>query len=186
MIFARALCLLGLSCLALSAVAETHESFTGSATCDGQDITFLITLTRHGGLEAFEFHDPCRSGSGPCNDMYKTLFDLTRRATGEAYLARPSANGLEVLAYRLAGTAVDILPDRWNRLKHAQHDYEFEGTPLGQDKDAPPTIGLQLLRYTDIHDLEKKVSFRLGSQDCETHDAIWNGWDDAAAVEAAP
>jgi len=153
---------------AFSVSAETHEVFSGSATCTEHDLSFLITLTRHDRLDPSEFRDPCRSGSGPCNDQIRETFKLTRRVTGSATIATLNEmNEVETKHYTLNGTAVDIPPRGWNRQKNMRHDYEFEGF-----SDAS-YIHFKMFRYTDIRDGEKKIVMHWRGEPCDPVRIDW-------------
>ncbi|MEM9572570.1 MAG: hypothetical protein AAF996_13980 [Pseudomonadota bacterium] len=159
----------GLSLAPLTA-ADPYETFSGIAVCDGERIGLTLNLTRAHGLDPTEFNDPCRSGSGPCNDMYRRRFEATRIATGEAYISRLSSDGtFEATQYALNGTAVDIPPKGWNRQLPMHYEYRFESadSPGSAEK-----ISLELLRYTDIYDDEEMTSLKINNKICEQTDMV--------------
>lgn len=161
---------IGLSMAPLTA-ANPYETFSGIAICDGERIGLTLNLTRAHGLEPTEFKDPCRSGSGPCNDMYRRRFEATRFATGEAYISRLSNDGkFEATRYALNGTAADIPPKGWNRQMPMHYEYRFEST---DSRGRNENISLELLRYTDIYDGEEKTSLKIGDKACEQTDMVY-------------
>lgn len=150
------------------AAAAPHETLTGVATCGGVPTSFAFAISRLGGLDPSEFRDPCRSRSGPCNEFYKAIHDLSRVAHGIGHIAQlDETSGWVTTTYDLVGTAMDIPPADWNRLDHIQQRYDFSATVRTESEDDPTTTDVQVLRYTDLHNLTAKVAVSLGPATCE-------------------
>ena len=157
--------------LAPICVADPFESFSGTAVCDGERFALTLNLSRGPGLDPAEFEDPCRSGSGPCNDMFRRRFEATRIATGEAYISRLTKDGsFMATQYTLSGTAADIPPKGWNRQFPMRYEYRLESADAPEPKDH---IALELLRYKDIYDHQEKTSLKIGNTVCEQTDMIY-------------
>lgn len=170
----RTACFVGVFMLSGNAYAEPFETFSGSASCDGDPVTFSILIARHGLLSMTEFDDPCRSGSGRCNDSYQWEFDHTERANGTAHITRLSPTAeFKTISYDLQGIAADIPPPGWNRQQKMRHKYVFSAVDPDQPTDAFKETELVLRRYTDIHDGTEVVFLSLAGHACADTDAIY-------------
>ena len=162
------MCFLGLS---LSALADPHETIAGLAHCDAVPTSFLFSITHQGKLDPATFEDPCRSGSGRCNDMFKARFEATRSVTGTAVISRlDGPAGFVSSSYTIDGHALDVPPDGWDRQEPMRYEYVFE---LSQQHDEGPSrakTGVEALRYTDRIDGKRKISLQIGDTICENVD----------------
>jgi len=170
----RIACFLSVFLFSGNAHAAPFETFSGSASCDGDAVIFSIFIVRHGPLSMTDFDDPCRSGSGRCNDSYQWEFDHSERADGTAHITRQSSSaGFETINYDLQGIAADIPPPGWNRQQKMRHRYMFSAVDQDPQTDAFTETELVLRRYTDIHNGEEVVLLSLAGHPCADTEAIY-------------
>ncbi|MEM9495004.1 MAG: hypothetical protein AAGA09_03290 [Pseudomonadota bacterium] len=161
-------CILGLT---TSVKADPHETIAGHALCGDVPTSFLFSITHQGGLDPATFKDPCRSGAGPCNDMFKARFEATRMVSGTAHISRlESANGFTSETLRIDGHALDVPPDGWNRQEPMRYEYEFGLIDDDQDGLGAAKTWVKALRYTDRIDGKRKLSLQIDNAMCQNID----------------
>ena len=153
------------------ASAGPYETITGSALCQEKPTNFILAVERLARLDPSEFKDPCRSGSGPCNDMYRLQFELARYAAGKAVvMVSNAAMGFTQTDYDLNGRVFEIPPTDWDSSDANRYEYILEATPRTDGASQHSDLEIRAVRYTGIYDSKPKLHLEIAGQFCEQVD----------------
>lgn len=147
----------------VSAQAQAHL-YAGSVSCSLGEIDFVAELKEKGPLEPEEFHDPCRSAQGACNEIYKRNFKNTSYVDGTLSLF-PTAGHSELLTgtYMVSGTVL-----RWSPKEPSA------SAPSGLDAVSAEALALTNISFslTVFSDDEKSEADKRLNSELEVHTYI--------------
>lgn len=149
------------------ALAGPYETLSGSAICDDKPTNFILAMDRLGPLDPEEFQDPCRSGSGPCNDMYRLQFELARYAAGKAVILTSNQSlGFTQTNYDLTGRVFEMPRTYWDRSDATRYEYIFEATPQMGEESGQSVLNIKAVRYTGLYSDDVQLHLEISAQSC--------------------
>lgn len=149
------------------ALAGPYETLSGSAICDDKPTNFILAIDRLGPLDPEEFHDPCRSGSGPCNDMYRLQFELARYAEGKAVILTSSQSlGFTHTNYDLIGWVFEMPRTYWDHSDTIRYEYILEARPQMGEENGQSVLNIKAVRYTGLYSDDAQLHLEINAQSC--------------------